>query len=119
MELCDSGELGALYVGGYNLAKGYVGTPDHPSFITNPFSKTVGYNRLYKTGDYGKITETPGKLRTIAYEGRVDSQIKIRGQRVDLSEIEMIMGGIDLIAKSKVLCYHPGLDDQVLPLNLR
>jgi non-ribosomal peptide synthetase component F len=114
LNMCQMDEVGEIYVGGYNLAKGYVGVAEDPRFILNPFCKTHGFTRLYKTGDFGRVTESQGKLRTLAYEGRVDSQIKVRGQRVDLSEIEMIMNGIHLISKAKVLCYHAGLEDQVI-----
>lgn len=51
----------------------------------------------------------------ITYEGRTDSQIKIRGYRVDLAEIErnvLTLYGID---KAIVLCYHAGEVDQALP----
>lgn len=84
-----------------------------PRFIANPYCKTLGFDMLYKTGDFGRIAYTKGKLRTVIYEGRVDSQIKVRGQRVELSEIETVMGGINQISKVKVLCHHPGLQDQV------
>lgn len=66
--------------------------------------------RMYRTGDYGKIVN--GML---LYEGRTDSQIKVRGHRVDLSEVEAAIlklpnSGIDKLA---VLCYKPGENEQV------
>jgi acyl-CoA synthetase (AMP-forming)/AMP-acid ligase II len=113
MDLCEFNETGEIYIAGYNLARGYVGTKEHPSFVPNPFSKTSGFNRLYRTGDFGKIIDTPGGSKLLAYEGRVDSQIKVRGQRVDLAEIELVLAEVELVSKVKVLCYHPGQDDQV------
>lgn len=68
------------------------------------------YNRLYRTGDYGSVL----KGGMIQYEGRTDSQIKIRGHRVDLSETEKNLLSIDEIDKGIVLCYHAGEFDQAL-----
>lgn len=50
----------------------------------------------------------------IYYEGRTDSQIKIRGHRVDLSEVEKNISSLDYIDKSVSLCYHAGEIDQAL-----
>ena len=49
----------------------------------------------------------------LLYEGRVDSQIKIRGQRVDLSEVQAALNNINVVQKSAVLCYKPGDINQV------
>lgn len=67
-------------------------------------------DRMYRTGDYGKIMNG-----VLLYEGRTDSQIKVRGHRVDLSEVESAIlklpnSGID---KLTVLCYKPGETEQV------
>jgi len=114
MELCEPNVQGEIYISGYNLCKGYVGIQEHPSFVPNPYSHTLAFQRLYRTGDFGRIMETPGGFRYLSYEGRVDSQIKVRGQRVDLAEIELTMQGIDLISRVKVLVYHAGQDDQAI-----
>lgn len=68
------------------------------------------YNRLYRTGDFASVL----KNGAIQYEGRTDSQIKIRGHRVDLSEIEKNLFSISGVDKGVVLCYHPGEYDQTL-----
>lgn len=70
----------------------------------------LGMERMYKTGDYGKIVNG-----VLLYEGRTDSQIKVRGHRVDLTEVEAAIhklpnSGIDKLA---VLCYKPGEIEQV------
>lgn len=67
------------------------------------------YNRLYKTGDFASIQKS-----TIFYEGRTDSQIKIRGYRVDLTEIEKSVINLGTVEKAIVLCYHAGESDQAL-----
>lgn len=48
----------------------------------------------------------------IQYEGRTDAQVKIRGHRVDLSEIEKHLLSLNEVDKGIVLCYHPGQLDQ-------
>lgn len=68
------------------------------------------YERLYRTGDYASIE----KGGIIHYEGRTDSQVKIRGHRVDLTEIERNLSDIDGIEKGIVLCYHAGQMDQAI-----
>ncbi|KAK7603033.1 hypothetical protein V9T40_003032 [Parthenolecanium corni] len=98
-----NGEIGELFVSGYNLAAGYVAGRDPEKFINNPFSSDSGHAKFYRTGDYGKIIDS-----VLLYEGRVDSQIKIRGQRVDLSEVQGALNKIDVVQKSAVLCYKPG-----------
>lgn len=72
---------------------------------------SIEYSRLYRTGDYGSISADGG---FIFYEGRTDSQIKVRGHRVDLSEVEKNLGALPAVEKGVVLCYHAGEVDQAL-----
>lgn len=65
---------------------------------------------MYQTGDYASVQ----KGGIIHYEGRTDSQIKIRGHRVDLSEIEKNLLEISGVKKGVVLCYHAGQMDQAI-----
>lgn len=84
MERVPSGEIGELYVGGANVARGYLNRPEltQERFIANPFSSDTDA-RLYKTGDLGRYLPDG----QIAFLGRVDDQIKIRGFRVEPNEI--------------------------------
>jgi acyl-coenzyme A synthetase/AMP-(fatty) acid ligase len=68
----------------------------------------AGYPRIFRTGDYAKIVKG-----SIIFDGRVDSQIKIRGHRVDLTEVEKVIARIPDIDKVVVLCYKPGELTQV------
>lgn len=79
------GEVGELYIGGQQIARGYLKDPVKTGacFISNPFPE-IPSDQLYKTGDLAL------KLPNGEYEfhGRVDTQVKVRGFRVELGEIE-------------------------------
>ncbi len=82
------GIAGELVIGGVQVALGYLGlsglTAD--KFIADPFSKKAG-ERLYRSGDLARWRRD-GQLE---YLGRMDQQVKIRGMRVELSEIESVL----------------------------
>jgi acyl-coenzyme A synthetase/AMP-(fatty) acid ligase len=90
---------GELYVGGANLARGYLSRPELTAerFVPNPFSR-VGGERLFKTGDLGRFSPDGN----IEYLGRTDNQVKIRGYRIELGEIE------------RALCAHPAVRESVV-----
>jgi acyl-coenzyme A synthetase/AMP-(fatty) acid ligase len=98
-----NGNIGELYVAGANVVPGYVNARDKERFIDNPLTIDVNYSKIYKTGDFASVHKG-----LIFYEGRIDSQIKIRGHRVDLSEVEKQFISLDYIEKGIVLCYNPG-----------
>lgn len=84
-----SGIAGEIWIGGAGVARGYLNKEQLTAekFIANPFSKIPG-NRLYKTGDTGKLLANGN----IEFIGRIDDQVKIRGHRIELSEIESVLG---------------------------
>lgn len=85
-KLLPPGGVGEIYVGGRTVADGgYIHNPmlTAESFIPNPLSKS-SEDILYKTGDLGRVTSN-GEIEHL---GRKDNQIKIRGHRIELSEIE-------------------------------
>ena len=78
------GIVGEMYVGGAGVGRGYRNLPDltEKYFLADPFSNTSGA-RMYRTGDLG-LRNRQGEIE---FRGRLDSQVKIRGQRVELDEI--------------------------------
>ncbi|WP_393062385.1 amino acid adenylation domain-containing protein [Streptomyces sp. LN549] len=84
-EVQPVGVPGELLIGGVNVAKGYLGRPDLTAerFVPHPFS-TDPDARVYRTGDLVKWLPD-GRL---VYLGRIDDQVKLRGHRVELGEIE-------------------------------
>lgn len=96
------GVVGELYIGGTGVGRGYLNRDKltQERFVTNPFvEKGATFNRIYKTGDLVKWLPH-GVLQ---YMGRNDDQIKIRGHRVELGEIEKVMSQLDEIKQSCVL----------------
>ncbi|MBN1174673.1 MAG: amino acid adenylation domain-containing protein, partial [Micromonosporaceae bacterium] len=85
LQLLPIGVAGELCIGGSGLARGYCGRPDltAATFLADPFSQQPG-SRLYRTGDRVRLLPDG----TIEFLGRIDEQIKIRGFRVELGEIE-------------------------------
>ncbi|XP_045028498.1 tyrocidine synthase 3 [Daphnia magna] len=106
-ELVDNGEIGELYVAGSHLCSGYVRNREMERFLKNHVDNTPGYDVMFRTGDYGKIIN--GQLY---YFGRADSQVKIRGHRVDLSEINAAIEGSKLASTCVVLSYKAGEPEQ-------
>ena len=83
------GAVGELYTGGAGLARGYLRQPalTAEKFLPNPFSR-AGSQRLYRTGDLARY-EADG---AIEFLGRVDRQVKLRGVRIELGEVETVLG---------------------------
>ena len=82
------GVAGELYVGGIGVGRGYLNDPEQTRhrFLRDPFSKRSGA-RLYRTGDLARWRAD----LTLECLGRIDHQVKIRGCRVELEEIEHIL----------------------------
>ena len=78
------GCTGEVCVGGPDVARGYLNRPDLTAekFVRDPFGD--GSGRLYRTGDFARYL--PGG--ELEYVGRMDHQVKIRGQRVEIGEVE-------------------------------
>jgi acyl-CoA synthetase (AMP-forming)/AMP-acid ligase II/acyl carrier protein len=95
--------VGGLYLGGAGLARGYLDSPELTAlrFVPNPFGKQPG-ERLYRTGDLARWTSTGA----IEFIGRSDHQVKLRGFRVELGEIETAMCGHPEVRHSTVIVWQ-------------
>jgi non-ribosomal peptide synthetase-like protein len=91
LQLCPPGVEGEIHIGGICLARGYVKRPDLTAekFVNLDRYKSIGIipDRLYKTGDLGSWT-ADGEIQFL---GRIDGQVKLRGFRIELSEIESVI----------------------------
>ncbi len=101
-----TGVVGELYIGGLGLARGYLNQPalTKEKFINNPFQtpaeKELGESRhLYKTGDLVRWLKD-GKLEFVS---RNDFQVKVRGHRIELSEIEHAISSYQAIKQTVVI----------------
>lgn len=91
-EVLPAGAKGELYIGGEGVAQGYV---NNPVLTKDKFIDTKQWGRLYKTGDLARYNHG-GQLEFL---GRIDFQVKLRGYRIELEEIEA------------VALEHPGVRD--------
>jgi len=91
------GVIGELYVGGDGLSTGYLNREDlnRTSFIDNPHHPG---ERLYKTGDLARWLPDGN----IEFHGRIDNQLKIRGFRVEMEEIESVLSEIEGVIETVV-----------------
>lgn len=100
LKIVPVGVPGELYIQSDGLARGYLNDPikTEESFIDHPFSNEPG-SRLYKTGDIVRYS----KDGMIQYIGRKDNQVKVRGNRVELEEVETVLMQHPEIGRSAVL----------------
>ncbi|WP_328392953.1 non-ribosomal peptide synthetase [Streptomyces sp. NBC_00390] len=90
------GELGELHVTGVQLARGYLGRPE---LTADRFIRLPDGRRAYRTGDL--VLRLPdGQLE---YAGRIDSQVKIRGHRVEPGEAEAALTALPAVAQAAVV----------------
>jgi hypothetical protein len=107
--LCPVGEPGELCVAGAGIGAGYINDPDLTAakFIANPFPEISG-STIYRTGDQARWL--PDGI--IEFLGRLDHQVKIRGMRIELHEIENVLSSHPLIREAVVVVKRgPGGDE--------
>ncbi len=105
------GTMGELFLGGVCVGAGYLNRPELTSekFLADPFSSEPG-GRLYRSGDLARLLPT-GEIDIL---GRADNQVKLRGYRIELEEIEAVLDSHPSISKSIARVVNVGDDDQCL-----
>ncbi|MGW7047823.1 amino acid adenylation domain-containing protein [Streptomyces avermitilis] len=96
------GVFGTLYLGGAGVARGYLGDPELTARRFVP-EFGGGEGRMYDTGDIGRWLPSGD----VEFLGRTDSQVKIRGIRIDLGEIESVVLELPGVAECVVLLDYP------------
>ncbi|MBL7792292.1 MAG: amino acid adenylation domain-containing protein [Saprospiraceae bacterium] len=106
-QLMPIGMVGEICIACPGLARGYQNNDEETSkkFVAHPFRAG---ERLYKTGDLGKWLETG----LIEFIGRKDTQVKIRGQRIELQEIEQCFQAIAEVQACKVVLHNDTHDEK-------
>lgn len=103
------GVTGELYIGGDSLARGYLNQPalTAEKFIPNPFGASG--TRLYRTGDLCRYLADGN----IEFLGRVDNQVKLRGNRIELGEIENALEYHPQVRQAVVILQHAETGDHL------
>ena len=105
--LLPPGAVGELWIAGAHVTAGYLNRPEKTAeaYGDNPFCKDPGYERIYRTGDLVRFMED-GNLQFI---GRRDAQVKVRGFRVELTEVEEVIRRFQGISDATVAAFDdPG-----------
>ena len=110
LQLVPMGAIGDVYVAGPGLALGYLHRPELSDlhFISHPLAGEG--ERLYRTGDMAKYLLNG----TLQFCGRTDSQVKLRGARVELAEIEAALRRIEGVQEVVVRAMHVQRDENQL-----
>lgn len=104
LELVADGDIGELWLGGPCVGLGYLNNPDETTkrFRQDPLSD--GYRSiLYRTGDLVTLDRSTGELR---FRGRADNQVKLRGYRVELEEIDHAIASIPGVVRALAVVLH-------------
>jgi amino acid adenylation domain-containing protein/FkbM family methyltransferase len=110
-QLVPIGVAGELYIGGEGVGRGYLGREEltKQKYIAHPFSAQEEA-RLYQTGDLGRYF-ADGRIE---YIGRMDRQVKLRGYRIELEEIEAVIAQHGAVRECAVLLREDEVGDQRL-----
>jgi len=107
-----AGEIGEICIGGPGVAREYLGRPELTAerFVADPYSDLPGA-RLFRTRDLGRVNDDG----EVEFHGRSDLQVKLRGYRIELEEIESVLLEAPGVAQAVVGTYAlaPGVEELV------
>ncbi|MEU4333842.1 amino acid adenylation domain-containing protein [Micromonospora lupini] len=103
------GVLGEVYVGGVGVSRGYAGQPRLTAerYLPDPFGSG---GRLYRSGDLARLRPDG----TIEFVGRADTQVKVRGNRIELGEVEAALAAHPAVAGAAVTTWGEDADRQLV-----
>ncbi|ARJ14457.1 non-ribosomal peptide synthetase [Staphylococcus lugdunensis] len=106
--VCPNNVVGELHIGGLGVAKGYIGDQQ---LTEEKFYYDNNHVKWYRTGDQGRIWNDG----TIEFLGRIDNQVKIKGHRIEIGEIEKAISNAIDISKVKVIKTNNALSAFIIP----
>jgi amino acid adenylation domain-containing protein len=111
LNMLPVGVPGELCIGGASLARGYLNRPDLTTdrFVPDPFGERPG-GRLYRTGDLARYRPDGN----IEFLGRIDQQVKVRGFRIELQEVEAVLSRHDSVKETVVTASEDAADEKHL-----
>ena len=106
------GEEGELYLSGPQISRGYLNRPEktQEAFLLNPFCEEKPYDRMYYTGDVVRLLPDGN----IEFIGRRDAQVKVRGFRIELTEIEQVIRDFPGITDATVIARNAPAGGQMV-----
>lgn len=109
--LSPVGIFGEIFIGGKGIAKGYTNLEE-----TQKSYKMINGERLYKTGDIGRLVQTDEGDIYLEFSHRIDEQVKINGYRIELEEIESVVKSYSEIINATTLIKEHNSHKQVICL---
>ncbi len=116
LQLLPFGETGELCITGPGVASGYLGRPELTAekFVPNPWARSPQEARLYRTGDLARVEPKADGTPQMQCLGRADDQVKVRGFRVELGEIEAVLAAQPGVGTTAVVLRPDGGMDQLI-----
>ncbi|HQQ70918.1 MAG TPA: amino acid adenylation domain-containing protein, partial [Alicycliphilus sp.] len=116
LKLLPFGETGELCITGPGVAAGYLGRPELTAekFLPNPWARNEGEARLYRTGDLARVELKTDGTPQMQCLGRADDQVKVRGFRVELGEIEAVLAAQPGVGTTAVVLRPDAGMDQLI-----